>query len=101
MGGAPPRYAPSWSGWARPVARPLRLRARKALLARLLPRMGPLRYSDHVEAEGEALFAQVQQMGLEGVIAKKADAPYRAGRSPGWLKIKTEHTGDFVIVGFT
>ena len=40
-------------------------------------------------------------LGLEGIIAKKADAPYRGGRSDAWLKIKAEQTGDFVIVGFT
>jgi bifunctional non-homologous end joining protein LigD len=40
-------------------------------------------------------------MGLEGIIAKKADAPYRAGRTNQWYNIKSQHSGDFVIVGFT
>ena len=40
-------------------------------------------------------------MGLEGIIAKRADAPYRAGASTQWLKIKAEQSDDFVIVGFT
>jgi bifunctional non-homologous end joining protein LigD len=40
-------------------------------------------------------------MGLEGIIAKRADSKYTGGRTDAWLKIKTERTGDFVIVGFT
>jgi bifunctional non-homologous end joining protein LigD len=51
--------------------------------------------------EGEALLRSVESLGLEGIIAKRADAPYRAGRSAQWLKIKAEQSGDFVIVGFT
>ena len=60
-----------------------------------------MRYLDHIERDGEALLQQVTAMGLEGIIAKKADAPYRGGRSRHWVKIKAEQTGDFVIVGFT
>src|SRR5437899_10855704 len=40
-------------------------------------------------------------MGLEGIVAKRADAPYRAGRSPNWLKIRADRTDDFLVVGFT
>ena len=54
-----------------------------------------------IEREGEAFLAQVAALKLEGMIAKKADAPYRAGRSDCWFKIKAEQTADFVIVGFT
>jgi bifunctional non-homologous end joining protein LigD len=81
--------------------RPLPLTARKALLMEALPKLGAVRTLDHIEREGEAVLTQVAAMGLEGVIAKRADAPYRGGRSDVWLKIKTERTGDFVIVGFT
>src|SRR5262249_48702539 len=56
---------------------------------------------DHVAAQGEALFERVRDMGLEGLIAKKADAPYRGGRSNQWLKIKADRTGDFVVVGYS
>src|SRR5947199_281092 len=51
--------------------------------------------------QGEALYEQVVKMGLEGIVAKRADAPYRAGRSPNWLKIRADRTDDFVVVGFT
>ncbi len=81
--------------------RPLPLAQRKALLKELLPTVGALRYSEHIEGEGKALYEQARALGLEGVIAKKADSPYRAGRSPHWIKIRVEHTDDFVIAGYT
>jgi bifunctional non-homologous end joining protein LigD len=43
----------------------------------------------------------VLSRGLEGVVAKRADAPYRAGRSPAWRKIRVERTSDFAVAGFT
>ncbi|HYK82617.1 MAG TPA: DNA ligase D [Gemmatimonadales bacterium] len=81
--------------------RPLPLARRKALLERILPRVGPLKYLEHFEKDGVALYEQVVKLGLEGIVAKKADAPYRAGRSPAWLKIRADRTDDFVVVGFT
>ncbi|HJU64349.1 MAG TPA: DNA ligase D [Gemmatimonadaceae bacterium] len=81
--------------------RPLPLVRRKELLTEVVPRLGPVRALDHIEREGEAFLTSVTNMGLEGIIAKKADAPYRSGRSDRWLKIKARRTGDFVIVGFT
>ena len=81
--------------------RPLPLTKRKALLAETMPKLGALRVLDHIEREGERFLEHVSALGLEGVIAKRADARYRGGRSDAWLKIKAEKTGDFVIVGFT
>ena len=81
--------------------RPLPLTRRKQLLAELVPKLGAVRYLDHIAREGDAFLKQVTTLGLEGVIAKKADAPYRGGRTDKWLKIKAEKTGDFVVVGFT
>jgi bifunctional non-homologous end joining protein LigD len=43
----------------------------------------------------------VSKLGLEGIIAKKANSTYAGGRSSHWLKMKAERTGDFVIVGYT
>ncbi|MGH7672252.1 MAG: DNA ligase D [Gemmatimonadales bacterium] len=82
-------------------ARPLPLVQRKAILAKLLPLAGALRYSDHLEAQGEALYEQVVQLGLEGIVAKKADSAYRGGRSAHWLKIRADRTDDFVVVGYS
>ena len=81
--------------------RPLPLIDGKSLLLQALPKLGAVRALDHIEREGEAFMRQVVALGLEGIIAKRADAPYRGGRSDCWLKIKAERTGDFVIVGFT
>ncbi len=81
--------------------RPLPLTTRKALLLANFPKLGAVRVLDHIEREGEAMLASVGAMGLEGIIAKRADSKYSGGRTDAWLKIKTERTGDFVIVGFT
>jgi bifunctional non-homologous end joining protein LigD len=81
--------------------RPLPLLRRKELLSDVVPKLGALRYLDHIETEGEAFLKQVTAMGLEGIVAKKSSSRYRGGRSGDWLKIKAERTGDFVIVGFT
>jgi bifunctional non-homologous end joining protein LigD len=81
--------------------RPLPLVERKRLLRRLLPPLGALRFLDHFETHGKKLMDQVGTLGLEGVIGKKSDAPYRSGRGPNWVKIRAEKSGDFVVVGFT
>ncbi|MCA9649876.1 MAG: DNA ligase D [Myxococcales bacterium] len=81
--------------------RPLPLHERKALLHQLLPPAGALRYADHVPDQGEALFEQVRRIGLEGIVAKRADSTYVAGRSSAWSRIRVESSEDFVIVGFT
>ena len=81
--------------------RPLPLFIRKALLRKLLPPASAIRYHDHFEGDGELLYQEVLKLGLEGILAKRADSPYRAGRSPAWLKIRTRLSDDFVVVGFT
>jgi bifunctional non-homologous end joining protein LigD len=81
--------------------RPLPLVERKKMLQGLIPPGGPLRYSDHFEERGEAVFEQIEAMQLEGIVAKRADAPYRGARSEDWLKIRSDRTGDFVIVGYS
>ena len=81
--------------------RPLPLVQRKALLIGAFPKLGIVRTLDHIEREGERFLEQVEAHGLEGIIAKQADSPYRPGRSEKWLKMKTDPTADFVIVGFT
>jgi bifunctional non-homologous end joining protein LigD len=81
--------------------RPLPLSERKRLLRLLLPDLGPLRYVDHLEGRGEEMFREVRELGLEGVMAKRADSPYRSGRSRDWLKIRADRTADFAVVGFS
>jgi bifunctional non-homologous end joining protein LigD len=83
--------------------RGLPLRARKALLARLLPASGVLRSLAWLEGDGRPLFTFVRQHRLEGVVVKDLAAPYREGprRTTDWIKWKTERDEDFVVVGHT
>jgi bifunctional non-homologous end joining protein LigD len=81
--------------------RPLPLVERKRLLRRVLPGTGPLRIVDHIEEQGEAFYAEVSRLRLEGIVAKRAAAPYRAGRFADWLKLRVDRAADFVVVGFT
>ena len=94
-------YVFDFIGYEEYDLRPLPLLRRKTLLFDAFPKLGVVRTLDHIEREGERFLEQVDALGLEGIIAKKADAPYRAGRSDKWLKLKTDRTDDFVIVGFT
>ena len=71
--------------------RELPLIARKARLQRLLRRKrSPVLYVDHIEAEGRQFFEKVCELDLEGIVAKRKSAAYRATEkaSPYWIKIK-------------
>jgi bifunctional non-homologous end joining protein LigD len=81
--------------------RPLPLRERKDILAGLLSFDDPLRYTEHRDTDGEAFYAEACRQGWEGLIAKRADTPYRPGRSRDWLKFKCETNQEFVIGGFS
>jgi bifunctional non-homologous end joining protein LigD len=61
----------------------------------------PIRYSEHVVGNGEKLFESLCQQGLEGVVSKRADAPYRGRRAQTWVKVKCLHRQELVIVGWT
>ncbi len=81
--------------------RSLPLIERKSLLRQLLPPTGALRFADHIPERGEDLFREARRLGVEGVMAKRADAPYVGGRSLHWLKIRAGLEDDFVVVGYT
>lgn len=78
---------------------------RKAVLKSILetaPAEGPLFYSDHIEGQGQDVYDQACRMGMEGIICKRADGPYEAGRrGPGWVKVKCGRRQEFVIGGYT
>ncbi|MCU0697370.1 MAG: DNA ligase D [Myxococcaceae bacterium] len=82
--------------------RGLPLRQRKELLFSLVPKVAEARVLpvEHVEAQGEALLAVVKEKRLEGVMAKRADAPYVGGRGDRWLKIALTSIADFAVTGF-
>ncbi|HEY0452549.1 non-homologous end-joining DNA ligase [Actinophytocola sp.] len=77
------------------------LRERKRLLRKAFHYRDPLRYTEHRERDGEAYYRQACARGWEGLIAKRADSPYRAGPSGDWLKFKCVRGQEFVVGGFT
>lgn len=77
---------------------------RKALLAELLAGVGAnsaIQLSDHVEGDGQGLYDQATEHGLEGIVSKRANAIYQSGRTKSWTKVKALEKGDFVIAGYT
>ena len=75
---------------------------RKALLKKVLPADPRIRFSDHVGTEGVLFYRVSKEKGLEGIVAKHAQSAYEIGkRSRQWLKVKTRHTQEGVIAGFT
>ena len=80
------------------------LEERKARLKRLIGGRrikARIRYSEHVVGNGEAFFRQACRHGLEGIISKRRDRPYRPGRHGDWVKTKCTLGQEFVIGGFT
>ena len=62
----------------------------------------PIRYVEHLTASGEEVLAAAREMGLEGIVSKLLDAPYRSGRTnASWLKIKCRAGQEFVIGAWT
>ena len=82
--------------------RPLRLDERKTRLAHVIApgSAGPLRFSEHIVGEGEAMLRNACRLGLEGVVSKRSDLPYRSGRTGDWQKTKCILRQEFVIAGF-
>ena len=78
---------------------------RKQLLAQIMgghvTGRSAIQYSDHVGGEGDALYERASEMGLEGIVSKRANATYQSGRTTTWVKVKALATGDFVIAGYT
>ena len=81
----------------------LPLEERKARLKKLVgaKKTGRIRFSEHIDGNGEAFFEHACRAGLEGIVSKRRDQPYRAGRHGGWLKTKCTQRQEFVIGGFT
>ena len=89
-------------GFAGLDVRGLPLGRRKELLRDVLPAVGPLKFADHIAGEqGEAFFAQVEALRLEGVVAKKLDSRYHPHRSDEWYKIRVDQIHDFAVIGYS
>ncbi|WFU43482.1 non-homologous end-joining DNA ligase [Bradyrhizobium sp. CB82] len=60
----------------------------------------PALFSEYVVGDGQRLFEHAAKLNYEGIISKRADAPYRSERTEAWLKVKSVHKGKFPVVGF-
>jgi bifunctional non-homologous end joining protein LigD len=79
------------------------LKDRKDLLQQLLailPPGSPIRFSEHLDVGGPTMLAHACRFGLEGIISKRADLPYRSGRGDHWLKSKCVERQEFIILGY-
>jgi len=76
---------------------------RKTELAELLEKHpnDALRYSEHTIGNGRAVFAQANAAGLEGVVSKKIESPYRGARNGDWVKSKGRASDEFAVIGYT
>ncbi len=75
---------------------------RKAILSQIMRDMdGDLRFSEHLESDGEVIFRKACELRAEGIVSKRAASPYHSGRGGDWLKLKCVHEQEFVIGGFT
>lgn len=70
-------------------------------LIKKLPKQGPVRLSDSIEGQGSDLHANACRLGLEGIISKLRDAPYRSGRGADWLKTKCSDRQELVVGGYS
>jgi bifunctional non-homologous end joining protein LigD len=76
---------------------------RKSLLKQVLaelPAGSPVRFSEHLETDGPTMFEHAGRLGLEGIISKRRDLPYRPGRTEDWLKSKCVSRQEFLILGY-
>jgi bifunctional non-homologous end joining protein LigD len=68
------------------------LEVRKATLSSVVAKAGAgIRFNEHIEADGPTVFAHACKMGLEGIVSKRKESPYRSGRSSDWLKMKNRN----------
>jgi bifunctional non-homologous end joining protein LigD len=83
--------------------RRLPLVQRKEILADIIKtgKKAPIRFSDHVVGRAEVFFQRACKTGLEGIISKRKDSPYKPGRARDWFKIKCHASQEFVLGGFT
>jgi bifunctional non-homologous end joining protein LigD len=58
------------------------------MLGKLLAQPDGIRFSEHLDGDGQRMFTQACKLGLEGIVCKRRDTPYRSGRSKAWVKVK-------------
>ena len=81
--------------------REMEYRSRRHLLEDTLKGCdGAIRVSETVEAEPDVLLEHVRSLGLEGIVGKNVDQPYRSGRTGDWVKVKCVESEAFMVVGY-
>jgi bifunctional non-homologous end joining protein LigD len=76
---------------------------RKAALAKLFDSYkleAPVLYSEHLIGDGQKMFAHAAKPNWEGIVSKRADAPYKSERGEAWLKVKKVQREEFPVIGF-
>ena len=78
------------------------LRDRKSLLQQIVAGLpaSRIRFSEHLEEDGPTMFEHACRLGLEGIVSKRIDLPYRGGRGEHWLKTKSVLRQEFIILGY-
>ncbi|MEQ1781738.1 MAG: DNA ligase D [Hyphomonadaceae bacterium] len=76
------------------------IQRKQHLRALLISPPDGLKFSDHILDDGEQVLSSACHLNLEGVISKRADAPYTSGRSGAWVKSKCTGNDEFIIGGF-
>ena len=79
----------------------LPLHARKSLLRAAFAFEDPIRFSEHLDEDGESAFRAACEKGWEGLVAKRAASPYAHARSKDWLKFKCSNEQEFIVIGWT
>jgi DNA ligase D-like protein (predicted ligase) len=79
----------------------LPLHARKSLLREAFAFDDPIRFSEHLDEDGESAFRAACEKGWEGLVAKRAASPYAHARSKDWLKFKCSNEQEFIVIGWT
>lgn len=75
---------------------------RKERLRRLLSNVGaPLQYSDHQIGRGQEFYARACELAVEGIISKRAEAPYSPSNRGLWMKVKCQNREEFVVIGWS
>ncbi len=76
------------------------LSKRKGFLRQIIPLPGMIKYSDHIERDGRAMYHAAERLGLEGIVGKSSKSKYVGGRSDQWIKVRIDQTDDFVIMEY-
>ncbi|MEQ8691021.1 MAG: DNA ligase D [Pseudomonadales bacterium] len=74
---------------------------RKKLLELVVPRYGAIVFSAHVADQGVATYEAAREMGIEGVVGKRAASRYQHGRSQDWVKVRNSRSTEFIVIGWS